>query len=346
MNANKLQTIAYYSFGALIAFLLFLILKPFLMPLFWAAVFSLILYPIHKWLTEKSKSRNIGAALTIVLGTTIVIVILTILTGAAISSIDAIYPAIRASLYRINLELANIQSQFSNLSFLLVGKEIIGAPLTERLYSSIAEALDYSMRVLSNIGANILLFSIKLFVMLYTLYFFLRDGEKIIAKGRDIVPTGSKMDILIFQRFPKAAKGALKTTLVMGSLQGLVGGLLFYLAGIKGAVIWGFLLALASLIPSFSCAVIWLPAGITMLFLGDLRAGMVVLLGGVFVITPIDYFLRPLIIGKDIGVHPLLIFLSSLGGIMFFGFSGLIIGPIIAALATSLWETFLEREPA
>jgi len=143
---------------------------------------------------------------------------------------------------------------------------------------------------------------------------------------------------MLYERFTSAARATLKGTLVIAFLQGSLGGLLFFAVGIEGALVWWVLMVFLAVIPGVGCSIVWLPACIAMLFTGHIWEGVVIFVTGVLVISSVDNILRPILVGRDIQMHPLLILFSTLGGIAGFGISGVVIGPIITALLLSLWE--------
>ena len=145
--------------------------------------------------------------------------------------------------------------------------------------------------------------------------------------------------------FMNTSKAALKFTFVIGGIQGLLGGLIFYITGIDRALIWGVLMMAFSIVPAVGSSIIWLPAAIIMLVLGHIWQGVTILVFCAVVISSVDNLLRPALMGRDVQMHPLLIFLSTLGGIVVFGFSGFILGPVIASLFLATWELFLELYP-
>ena len=138
------------------------------------------------------------------------------------------------------------------------------------------------------------------------------------------------------------ARSTLKVTLLIGGIQGILGGIVFFITNIEGALIWGLLMIVMAIVPVVGCSVIWGPAGVLMLLTGHIWEGVLILVFGVAVISMIDNLLRPVLIGKDVEMHPLLIFLSTLGGIVLFGFSGFVIGPIITSLLLAIWEMYDE----
>jgi len=145
-------------------------------------------------------------------------------------------------------------------------------------------------------------------------------------------PLGDRYETMLYERFTSTTRATLKGTLLVGLVQGSLGGIVFYLAGVQGALIWGLIMAAASIVPALGSSIVWLPAGIIALALGNVWQGLMILILGAFLISTIDNLLRPKLVGKDIQMHPLLVLFSTLGGIFWFGISGVVIGPVIAAL--------------
>jgi predicted PurR-regulated permease PerM len=184
--------------------------------------------------------------------------------------------------------------------------------------------------------------AVKLAIMLYALFFFVRDGHKFLEMAMRICPLGRGRERILYERFLITARSTLKVTLIIGGVQGLLGGIVFFIAGIKGALIWGLLMILMAVVPVVGCSIIWVPAGLLMLLSGHIWEGILILAFGFLVISTVDNVFRPILIGKDVEMHPLLIFLSTLGGIVLFGFSGFVIGPIITAMLIAIWEMYDE----
>jgi predicted PurR-regulated permease PerM len=154
-----------------------------------------------------------------------------------------------------------------------------------------------------------------------------------------LVPLGNKYEKILYTKFTETAFSALKGTLIIGGIQGLLGGLMFAFLGIQGAAIWGIIMVFLSILPT-GPSLVWLPTAIILLINGQIWQGLTLLFFGLLVISVIDNLLRPILVGKETKLHPLLILFSTLGGIILFGFTGFIIGPILAALVVSMWNIY------
>jgi predicted PurR-regulated permease PerM len=186
-------------------------------------------------------------------------------------------------------------------------------------------------------GVNFLFF---VFVLLYTMYFFLIDGEKLIQKILYYLPLEDADEQRMLVRFTSVARATLKGTAVIGFLQGGLAGIAFAVVGIPSAVFWGVIMVVLSILPGIGTALVWFPAAIILGVTGHVAKaiGLAIFCG--LVVGMLDNFLRPILVGKDTEMHELLIFFGTLGGIFMFGVVGFIIGPIIAALFTTVWEIY------
>jgi predicted PurR-regulated permease PerM len=178
------------------------------------------------------------------------------------------------------------------------------------------------------------------FAMLYTMFFFLMDGEKLLNKILYYLPLKDQDEQRMLSKFTSVTRATLKGTAVIGILQGILAGAAFWVVGISSAVFWGTLMAVLSIIPGIGTALVWGPAAIILAAGGNyLRAGGLALFCGL-VVGSIDNLLRPMLVGKDTQMHELMIFFGTLGGIIMFGIMGMIIGPIVAALFITIWEIY------
>jgi len=210
-------------------------------------------------------------------------------------------------------------------------------------FSEIARAIsNYIFSNLKDLTQNTFVFIVQFSVMLYTLFYFIRDGDKFLGKAVRVFSLGQEREKVLYERFVATARATLKVTLIIGGIQGTLGGLLFWLTGIEGPLMWGVVMIFTAIVPVVGCSIIWVPAGVIMMITGHFWKGMIILAFGVLVISMVDHFLRPILIGRDVQMHPLLVFLSTLGGLSLFGFSGFIIGPIIASLLLAIWAMYEE----
>ena len=314
-----------------------LLLKPFFFPLFWAAVLASLFSPVYRRLEKKLHRPNLSATLTIFL-----ILILIILPSALVASLllkesILLYDALNASESSLRAKIGEIGNEIKNHPYFRAILSVDETFWTTK-FSEIAKSIaNYILTTLQTMTQNTLILLVQFAVMAYTLFFFIRDGEKLLKTALDYLPLGEGREKVLFERFTSTARATLKMILIIGVLQGLLGATLFFFLGIDGALTWGVVMTLMSIVPGVGSSIVWVPAALIMLFTGHYWEGITILAVGALVISMVDNLLRPVLLGKDIQMHPLLIFLSTLGGIMLFGISGFVLGPMIIAFSMTAW---------
>ena len=157
---------------------------------------------------------------------------------------------------------------------------------------------------LTDLTQNTLGLLVQFAIMLYTLFYFVRDGDRFLRMAMKVIPLGMGREKFLYERFIVTARSTLKVTLIIGGIQGALGGIVFFVTGVEGALIWGLLMILMAVVPMVGCAIIWGPAGILMLLTGHIWEGVLILVFGSFVISTVDNLLRPILIGQDVEMHP------------------------------------------
>lgn len=193
---------------------------------------------------------------------------------------------------------------------------------------------------LSSVTLGAVNFVFLSFVFLYSLYFFLMDGDRLLARILYYLPLQTQDERLLLERFTSVTRATLRGSLLIAILQGTLAGIAFAVAGIPNAVFWGSVMAILSTIPNVGAALVWVPAAGILVIQGHTATGLVLAAFCALVVGSLDNILRPILVGKDTKMHELLIFFSTLGGIFMFGFPGLFIGPVIASLFVSIWEIY------
>ncbi len=204
-----------------------------------------------------------------------------------------------------------------------------------RLIAGSAQALISNV---VSLGTNALSLFLQISIMLYLFFFFLRDGRRIAAAMNRCIPLASQHKVEFSQKFMSMARATIKGTLIVALVQGLLGGVTFWLLGIDAPVLWGALMGMFSLIPAFGTGVIWLPMAIYLMVTGDVTKGVILVIIGAGVISMVDNVLRPILVGKDTGLPDWLLLVVTLGGVSVLGFNGILIGPMIAALFIAAWS--------
>jgi predicted PurR-regulated permease PerM len=211
---------------------------------------------------------------------------------------------------------------------------------SDTIGKSISDLSQNIFSILQKTYQSVATFIFMSVVMFFTLYYFLIGGKELAEKLIYMSPLRDSHEKILIDRFISISKATLKGALVIGILQGLVGGTLFAVVGISEAAFWGVIMMFFSLIPVVGTGLVWLPAGIIMLLLGNIWQGIVILAVGIGIMSSIDNFLKPKLVGRNTQMHPLLVFFAMLGGINIFGVLGFIAGPVIMALFITLWEIY------
>jgi len=325
--------------SASLAFLF--LLKPFFQPILWAITFAVLFSPLHKYIRNKFKNRySLSAFITLLLILITVVVPATTLSIAVVNEGTDLYSDIRNGVYDFSKPIAWVQKSLPVVSDSL-GK--VGIDF-EKLKAGFSDtALNSSQWVatnLFNIGQNALTFTALFLLMLYLLFFFLRDGHKLVELIIRVLPIGDDAERHLLSKFAEVSRATIKGTLVVGIIQGTLGGIMFALLGIESAVFWGVVMIGLSILPAVGSALVWAPAALIFLANGHWIKALILFVVGALIIGMIDNVLRPILVGRDTKMPDYLILLSTLGGLGLFGLSGFVIGPVIAAFFLAIWVMF------
>ncbi len=341
VSFKKMRSVFFFVLIILLTIAMLVLLRPFFFPLFWAAVIGVMFYPTYAKILKSTKLEAVSLSIALLLVLLTIILPLAIIATLLVKESLELYQAVQQSGIFTNVDVNDVSSKLEG-TFLAPYIESVKTEWKTYAEAATRELSAYLFESIKNITSNTLTFMFQLFIMFYALFYFLRDGKKMLARLMHLSPLGNNYEKRLFERFTSTTRATLKSTLIVGGVQGLIGGLMFYFTGIQGAFVWGVIMLALSLIPLVGAFLIWLPAGLIMLALGNVWQGIVILVVGTFVISLIDNILRPPLVGRDIQMHPLVVLLTTLGGLIFFGISGFVIGPIIAALYMSIMNVYEE----
>ncbi|MDD5344652.1 MAG: AI-2E family transporter [Smithella sp.] len=335
------QNIIFLILLAFITGLLAYILKSFFFAVFWAVLIASVFAPLYKFINKKIVNPNICAGITMMGIILCLILPVGLLIDLLIMEIIDIYQSFNS--YSSNW-IGTLSEALKALSKkpIFASLNLDQAFLINKSQEAFKVLTSYVFSHISEFTQNTILVVVQFAVMLYSLFFFLRDGERLVKTITENIPVDNKHLEHFINQFLTTAKASLKFTFIIGGIQGFLGGMIFYITGIERALVWGVLMFALSIVPAIGCSLIWAPAGIIMLLLGHIWQGIAILIFGLIVISSVDNLLRPVLLGRDTQMHSLLIFLSTLGGIAAMGFSGFILGPVIASLFLAGWKLFPE----
>jgi predicted PurR-regulated permease PerM len=325
------------------------ILWPFFGAVLWAVILAILFAPPYRRLLKSKRPRRTLAALA-TLGVILVLVILplTLLTALLVQEGAAVYERIQSGEFDIG---RYFQQTFNALPGWLKGLlDRFGLTNLGLIQARLSDALKTSSQFLAgralNLGQNTLNFVLSLFVMLYLLFFLLRDGDTLVETIRAAIPLHPERLRTLAGRFTGVIRATVKGTLVVAVVQGALGGLIFWLLGIHAPVLWAALMAVLSLLPAVGAALVWLPVAVYFVATGAIWQGIVLTAYGVLVIGLVDNVLRPILVGKDTRMPDYVVLISTLGGIAVLGINGFVIGPVIAAMFIAVWGMLGEARSA
>jgi predicted PurR-regulated permease PerM len=178
--------------------------------------------------------------------------------------------------------------------------------------------------------------------MLYLLFFLLRDGHRLAEQVRRAIPLGEPYKQHLLARFTAVVRATVKGNVLVALVQGVLGGIIFWILGLQGALLWGAVMAVLSLLPAVGAGLIWGPVAIYYLTQGEFVPALVLTAYGIIVIGLADNLLRPILVGKSVKLPDYVILIATIGGLVLFGINGFVIGPMIAALFISAWSLFAD----
>jgi predicted PurR-regulated permease PerM len=324
----------------LISAIFIAMIRRFLVTILLAAIFSGLAQPLHTRVLAVLRGRRIAASLTTL------VVLLLLVVGPMLAFLGIL----ASEAYRVSQSAGPwIQKQIQEPDSL--ARYLQAVPFIEKFEPYRAQILtklgelvgvvgNFLFDSLSATTRGTIAFFFQFFLLLYTMFFFLMDGKSILRKILYYLPLPSEDETRMVDKFVSVTRATLKGTLIIGILQGALAGAAFAIAGIHGAVFWGTVMAVLSIIPGVGAAIVWVPATIYLLITGHYATGILLAAFCTGVVGTVDNFLRPRLVGRDIKMHDLLILFSTLGGILLFGVVGFIIGPILAALFVTIWEIY------
>ena len=321
------------------------LLSPFFQPLLWAITLAVLFRGLHHFLNQRlgSQRSNSCALLSVFIILVCAIAPALFLSIAVAREGVGLYQAITSGEINLAQGIQWLQQSLPALEQLLQYANLSLSDLESKLSDSAMHLSQAFGAYLLSFGQDALQFTLLFFLMLYLLFFFIRDGDKLLNQLVETLPLGDQNERLLLNKFAEVSRATIKGTLVVGGIQGLIGGLSFALLGIQSALFWAAVMTILSVLPAVGAALVWLPAAIYLLANEQITAAIILILIGVFVIGMVDNVIRPILVGRDTQMPDYLILLSTLGGIAMIGISGFVLGPVIAAFFLAIWAMFAQQ---
>ncbi|MFN3437181.1 MAG: AI-2E family transporter [Acidovorax sp.] len=310
---------------------------------FWGVILAILFAPLHrKLLRRMPQKKNLAALCTLGLCLVVVILPMTAITISLIQEATVIYERVRSGQLNFGLYLQQVIAALPEWAANLLDRLNLTtvAELQQKFSSVAVQASQVVATQALSIGQNTLQFVVSFGIMLYLLFFLLRDGSRLALRIGQATPLDDAHKRQLISKFTTVIRATVKGNIVVAASQGALGGMIFWILGIQGPVLWGVLMAFLSLLPAVGAGLIWVPVAIYFLATGAVWQAVVLTAFGIFVIGLVDNVLRPILVGKDTKMPDYVVLISTLGGMSMFGLTGFVIGPVIAALFIACWDLF------
>ncbi len=344
MHLRSLENKSFLALVVLVTLAFAWTIGGFLMPVFWAVVLAVLFTPLFHWFERRLRGHSTIASLLTILTVLVAVVAPLVMLGVLVTQeAVGLYDQVSAGEIDLTEPVATAERMLPQV---VARVEELGVDFDQVRENVASSALVASREVASRLlgfGQQTLQFTLLLAVALYVLFFFVRDGRELQAMMVRALPLGDPREERLFTKFAAVTRATIKGTFVIAAIQGAIGGVAFAFLGLGSPVLWGVIMAVFSLLPAVGGAIVWVPAAAYLLISGQIWQGVALIGIGAGVMGTVDNALRPILVGRDAGMPDYMILLSTLGGLGTFGFSGLVIGPVIAGLFLTVWEIFTEE---
>ena len=347
MSRERLFAAFFFVVLGFLLYQLFLFLAPFSRPLGWAAILALTFYPLTTWLVRLFRgSRSVAASVLVAAVLTVAVIPSVVLGSLLVSEATAAYERVRELVQTGELNRLLEELRASRPGVLL---DRVAAPFLDSLNLDVSQLLLgaagwVSQQIAGRTGAiarNLLESLVSGSLMLLALFFFFRDGDRMSAVIRDLLPMDSEHKDEVFTRVYDTLTAVVQSMVVLAVVQGTLGGFGYWaIGGLPFGVFLGFLTGIASFLPPFGAAFVWAPAGVYLLVVGEVARGVLLLLWGLLAISMVDNFVRPLIIGGRARLPTFLLLFAILGGMTVYGFLGIFLAPVMLAALLSFLDIY------
>jgi predicted PurR-regulated permease PerM len=346
---HRIETGGFLVFLVIVTVALGVVVSSFASALLWAALAAILFQPLYQWaLRQHPGRRNLAALLTLLIILFAVVVPTLIIASLMIDQAGTVYAKMQGGEINFAGYFQQIHDALPDRIRQLLDKS--GYSSFERLQARVSDALGNSVKTIAgralSLGRNAFAFLLAFGIALYVMFFLLRDGDRVGHAIRRALPFEESVTHRLVDKFVAVVRATIKGSVIVGLVQGGLGALTFWLVGVPAALLWGLLMALTSLLPALGPAIVWVPVAVYLLATGAIWQGVVVIVSGVVVIGMADNILRPILVGRDTGIPDYIVLVTTLGGIEMCGLSGIVVGPVIAALFITGWEILSEQRHA
>ena len=348
MNPNWLVTAFFFALLALILYTAFLILSPFLAAITWAAILAILVHPFYAWLLGRLRGRATIAAIVVVVLITLLVIapgfeiawFLSDDAAALVKSVGALLDDDGKQKWLVQPCVQKLLGWWNMVSFQLMDFRI---DWKEMLVQGVQVSSAFLVGQVKGIAQNVLMFTVNFVVVLFTLFFMLRDGADFLRKIQHLLPMDREHQQRLLKNIVDAILAVVQGSLVVAMVQGLLAGLAYWVVGVPFSVLWGVITGFFALLPIGGSALVSVPVSIYLFLQGETLRGIGLLIWSLGVVGMVDNILKPLLIGNRLGLPVLFLFFGILGGLALFGAVGIILGPALFALLRVLLDLYAEE---
>ena len=348
MTRHQLFAVCFFAVLLVLLYQIAVIFSPFLLPVLWAAILAHVTFPLHTRLITLLKGRATASAWLLTLGImALVVVPVVFLTLLLIQEAGIAYDAISAwvqsgGVRRLPAQLAHLPLGGRMQDF--ISRHMASSRDLETFLLQSSKALSgFVLDQVAGLAKNAFLLAANFLVMIVTLFFFFRDGRRLLDGLYQIIPLEDSHKAKIFSRLDQTITAVVKGIVITAIVQGLLAGIAY---GVLDVPVPVFLLALTIILaplPFGGTALVWGPVALYLLWMGPVWKGLAMLAWGAGVVTTVDNVLRPLLIGQGSKLPTLFLFFSILGGLAAYGMIGLFLGPILLAILLTAIQIYREE---
>lgn len=343
MRTRTVQNFSFLAFAGLVTIAAVWLVLPYYGAILWAIILAILFRPLNQFLNHRlGGRRNLSASLTLLTCIFLVVIPGTAVLTAFAQESMVLYMRIMTRQFDPAAMVDHVRSMLPEtlleiLSFFQLEDYSV---MKARLTSLVAQSAQAVANQVLLIGQGTARFFLSLGIMLYLLFFLFRDGEEIAAQLRKASPLKSGHTEHIVTKFVAVVRATVQGNFIIAAIQGAIGGLTFAALGIEASVLWGVVMGVLSLLPAVGAFLVWAPVAIWFMMTGEMMKGLILAGIGTFIISTVDYVLRPTLVSKRTRLPDYAILISTMGGLSLMGVNGFIVGPLIAALFVSVWSIF------
>ena len=329
MDGAKVSKYIFIALLLILLYLTFRLFQPFFNYIFLGAILTIAVYPLYKWFAKRIHNKQVSSIIAIIL----ILLILVIPSSIIISALVK-----QTASFINNFDAKSLE----NINTYVVKALGPRADLQENLNEFLNEIKNFVIKSAPSILGSVAESVLGLFVMFFIMYYGFIEGDRWMKRIKEFIPFTKQRSDKLVREIKNVTQGVIYGQIFIAILQGTLGGIGFFIVGLPNPVFWGFVMTILAFLPIVGTGMVWGPAGIIEIVNGNVWWGIFLLVYGFFIVSGIDNILRPRIISGKGKIHPIVALIGVLGGLKVFGFLGIIIGPLIAALFIAMAEFYYE----